>query len=168
MEIFTKNDLIRVFNESGIDTSVIRLSDGLQLVRGAYSSPLESGVQIALARLFAYWLFDDAPVCLYIVGWGVATEHQDLFYGYRRSLGETRSLSEAPIHIFGEGDENTFISLMSLVLFFSWDAWIFNNAKEILIRTSHDGWLEIRAKHDEAFLNHIATEMESYDVRLLA
>ena len=100
-------------------------------------------------------------VCLYVTGWGVATEHLDLFDGYRRSLGEKRPLIEAPVHLFERTDEDPFISVLCMVFFFSWDASVFDIDGRLLLQTSHDGWLEIRTS-DGALVKDVAVELENY------
>jgi hypothetical protein len=167
MKILTKESVRELLDGRSPDAFVTHLSRSLKLVGGTYSAPLNSGVQIALSKLFAYLMLGDSPVCLYITGWGVATEHLDLFAGYRSFLGEQRPLIEAPIHIFDRTDEDAFISVMCLVFFFSWDASVFHLDGRLLLQTSHDGWLEIRTR-DESLVKAIAVELENYRVPLLA
>src|SRR2546427_293510 len=125
MKMLTKENARELLGGRSLDASIAQLSSQLQLVEGTYSAPTNSGVQIALAKLFAYFLLRDSPVCLYVTGWGIATEHVDLFNGYRYSLGEKRPLIEAPVHVFEPVDEDAFISLLCIVFFFSWDASVF-------------------------------------------
>jgi hypothetical protein len=167
MKILSKENARELLDGKPPDAFIAQLSSQLQLVEGAYSAPANSGVQIALSKLFAYRLFRSAPVCLYVTDWGIATEHPDLFDGYRRSLGERRPLIEAPFHVFEKTDEDAFISLLCVVLFFRWDASVFDIAGRSLLQTSHDGWLEVRAS-EEAFRKELAVELEHHGVRLLA
>ena len=166
MRILSKEDARELLSGKSPDAFITQLSSQLQLVEGTYSAPLKSGVQIALSRLFAYLMFGDYPVCLYVTGWGVGAEHLDLFYGYRRSLGEKRPLIEAPVHVFERTEEDAFISLLCMVFFFSWDASVFDLAGRSLLQISHDGWLEIRT-NDEALLKAVTVELENYRVPLL-
>jgi hypothetical protein len=53
-----------------------------------------------------------------------------------------------------------------MVFFFAWDAWVFDTAGRIVLRVSHDGWLEIRAD-DEKVAKNVAEELESYGIALL-
>jgi hypothetical protein len=167
MKILTKENAGKPLGGKSLDAFIARLYSQLQLVEGAYSAPLRSGKQIALSKLFAYWMLKDSPVCLYVTCWGVGTEHLDLFYGYRRSLGENRPLIEAPVHLFERTDEDAFISILCMVFFFSWDASVFDTAGRSLLQTSHDGWLEVRT-NDEELAKDVAVEMENYRVPLLA
>jgi hypothetical protein len=167
MKILSKEDALELLSGKSLDAFIAQLSGQLQLVENTYAAPVNSGVQIALSKLFAYLLLRDSPVCLYVTCWGVATEHLDLFYGYRRSLGEKRPLIDAPVHLFDRTDEDAFISVLCMVFFFSWDASVFELAGRSLLQTSHDGWLEVRTS-DQALVKDVAVELEKYRVPLLA
>jgi hypothetical protein len=167
VKILTKENSSELLGGESLDAFIARLYGQLQLVEGAYSAPLTSGKQIALSKLFAYLVLKDSPVCLYVTSWGVGTEHLDLFYGYRRSLGENRPLIEAPLHLFERTDEDAFISILCMVFFFSWDASVFDTAGRSLLQISHDGWLEVRT-NDEELAKDIAIELENYRIPLLA
>jgi hypothetical protein len=167
MRILSKEDARELLSGKSLDAFVTQLSSQHRLVENTYSVPVNSGVQIALSKLFAYLLLRDSPVCLYVTCWGVATEHLDLFDGYRRSLGEKRPLIDAPVHLFERTDEDSFISVLCMVFFFSWDASVFDLAGRSLLQTSHDGWLEVRTS-DQALVKDIAVELEKYRVPLLA
>lgn len=169
MKILTKEETRDLLKEKALDTFITQLSDQLWLVKGAYAAPVASGKQIALSRLFAYLVLSDSPVCVYITAWSIApmAELLDLFYGYRRSVGEMRPLMEAPVHLFEPTEEEPLVSVLSVVFFFPWDAWVFDLKGKWLLRKSHDGWFEIRAADDEAVTN-VATELESYGIPLLA
>ena len=91
----------------------------------------------------------------------------DLFYGYRRSFGENRPLIEAPVHLFEPTEEDTFVSILCMVFYFVWDAWVFDIEGKALVRISHDEWLDVRADDDET-RKEFATELEKYGMPLLA
>ena len=166
MQILRKEDAPDVLKRKSLDAFLAQLSSELPLVKGAYSAPTDSGVQIALAKLIAYQFREAFPVCLYVTDWGIAMEHMDLFYRYRQSFGEKRPLIEAPVHVFERGDEDAFVSVLSVVLFFSWDASVFDVAGRSLFQTSHDGWLELRTR-EESVAKEVAAYLES-KVTLLA
>ena len=167
MKILTKENAKEILGGTPLDAFMTQLSSQLQLVEGSYTAPVSSGVQIALSKLFAYLVLRNSPVCLYVTCWGIATEHLDLFDGYRRSLGEKRPLIDAPVHLFERTDEDDFISVLCMVFFFSWDASVFDLAGRSLLQTSHDGWLEVRTS-DQALVKDVAVELEKYRVPLLA
>ena len=142
------------------------LTTRLHLVQGTFAAPSNSGVQISLAKLFAYLLLTDAPLCLYVTGWGIAMEHMDLFDRYRASFGERRPLIESSFHVFEADEEDALVSLLCLVLFFSWDASVFDVSAKSLIRTSHDGWLEIRTSKDTV-RQEALEQLSRYNLHLL-
>jgi hypothetical protein len=165
MKILTKENTSGIVGEEPLDTFVSQLSSQLHLVGETYSIPPDSGRKTALARLFAYLFRRNLNVCIYVSGWGVwgSSENLDLFYGYRHSLGEIRPLIEAPVHLFERGEEKTFVSILSMAFFFVWDAWVFDTKGKILVRISHDEWLEVRTNDEEA-RKEFATELEKYEM----
>jgi hypothetical protein len=169
MRILTKENARELLSGEAVDTFISQLLSRLRLVRGPYSIPPDSGAKTALSRLFADLLLRDSSVCVYVSGWSVwpSSENLDLFYGYRRSIGETRNLVEAPVHIFEATEDAALVSILSMVFYFVWDAWVFDVKGKLLVRISHDEWVEVRADEDEA-INEFATEFEKYGMTLLA
>jgi hypothetical protein len=150
MKVLTEEDARELLNGESLDSFISQLSNRLELLGGTRWTPVNSGRQIALARLFAYLVKGDSRICLYVTDWSIGTEVLDLFYGYRRSIGEGRLLIDAPVHLFDRADEEALVSLLSMVFFFSWDASVFDLAGRMLLRTSHGGWLEVRGSGDKA------------------
>ena len=109
MKILTKENASEMLGGKSLDTFVSQLSNRLRQVGGTYSIPRDSGAKTALSRVFAYLLLRKSSVCIYVSGWGVwgSSENLDLFYGYRRSFGESRPLIEAPVHLFERTEEET-------------------------------------------------------------
>lgn len=169
MKILTKEDAREMQGGKPLDIFLSELSGRLQLVADTYSIPPDSGRKTALSRLFAYLILRSPNVCIYVSGWGVwgSSENLDLFYGYRRSFGENRTLMEAPVHLFERTEEDTFVSILSMALYFVWDAWVFDTEGKALVKISHDEWLEVRSD-DEKARREIATELEKYGIPLLA
>jgi hypothetical protein len=169
MKILTKENASEMLGGKSLDTFVSQLSNQLRQVGGTYSIPRDSGAKTALSRVFAYLLLRKSSVCIYVSGWGVwgSSENLDLFYGYRRSFGENRPLIEAPVHLFEPTEEDTFVSILCMVFYFVWDAWVFDIEGKALVRISHDEWLEVRADDDET-RKEFATELEKYGMPLLA
>src|SRR5437763_2538229 len=169
MKILTKENASEMLGGKSLDTFVSQRSNRLRQVGGTYSIPRDSGAKTALSRAFAYLLLRKSSVCIYVSGWGVwgSSENLDLFYGYRRSFGESRPLIEAPVHLFERTEEDTFVSILCMVFYFVWDAWVFDIEGKALVRISHDEWLEVRADDDET-RKEFATELEKYGMPLLA
>jgi hypothetical protein len=169
MKILTKENASEMLGGKSLDTFVSQLSNQLRQIGGTYSIPRDSGAKTALSRVFAYLLLRKSSVCIYVSGWGVwgSSENLDLFYGYRRSFGENRPLIEAPVHLFEPTEEDTFVSILCMVFYFVWDAWVFDIEGKALVRISHDEWLDVRADDDET-RKEFATELEKYGMPLLA
>jgi len=72
MRILTEEESRETLQGKTVGAFAAQLADRLQLVEGTYSTPVNSGTQIALSRLFAYLVLGDAPVCLHISGWSIA------------------------------------------------------------------------------------------------
>lgn len=168
MKILTKENAIEMLSEKPLDGFVTELSNQLHQVGGPYSIPPDSGAKTALSRVFAYLLLRKSSVCIYVSGWGVwgSSENLDLFYGYRRSFGETRTLMEAPVHLFEHTEENSFVSILCMVFYFVWDAWVFDTKGKALVRISHDEWIEVRAGDDET-RREFSAELEKYGLNPL-
>lgn len=143
MKILTKENASELLGGKSPDTFATQLSSRLRQVGDTYSIPRDSGAKTALSRLFAYLFLKQSSVCIYVSGWGVwgSSESFDLFYGYRRSLGENRPLIEAPVHLFERTEEDAFVSILCMVFYFVWDAWVFDVEGKALVRISHDEWL---------------------------
>ena len=152
-----------------LDAFVAQLSGRLRQVGGAYSIPRDSGAKTALSRVLDYLVLRNSSVCVYVSGWSVwpSSENLDLFYGYGRSLGETRYLMEAPAHIFESTEHDALASILCMVFYFVWDAWVFDVEGKVLVRISHDEWPEVRLGDDEA-VREFAAELGKHGMPLLS
>jgi hypothetical protein len=74
---------------------------------------------------------------------------------------------EASVHLFERSEEDTFVSILCMALYFVWDAWVFDTQGKALLRISHDEWLEVRTDDEDA-RKEFATELEKYGMPLLA
>jgi len=163
MKVLTRENASEMVSGKPLDAFLSELSCRLRLVGDIYSIPPDSGRKTALSRLFAYLLLRIPNICIYISGWGVwgSSENFDLFYGYRRSFGETRTVMEAPVHVFQRGEEDAFTSILSMALYFVWDAWVFDSGGKAVVRISHDEWLEVRTDDVKA-RKEFAAELKKY------
>jgi hypothetical protein len=69
-----------------------------------------------------------------------SAEDWTLFDGFRASLGERRSLPDAPGHIFAAEDADQLVALTCMVLYFCWGAQI----------VAEDGCRAVAVSHDES------------------
>jgi hypothetical protein len=118
----------------------------------------DSGAKVGLARVIANTFLDRGPAVLWFTEFGIwsGAEHVDLFTRYRLSFGETRTLAAAPAHIFEpKGDRDSFISILSIGLFFVWGFEIISQDRSLAMTISHDEWLEYRfARGQEDFISY--------------
>src|ERR1700704_5502382 len=72
----------------------------------SYLLPCDTGKKTAMGRTLVALLTSKSPGLFWITRTGIwpSSENIDLFDGYRKSLGENRSINLAPAHIFGESD----------------------------------------------------------------
>jgi len=120
-----------------------------------------------LARALSTLVDCSSEALLWITEWGVfpSSENMALFDGYRRSLGEERSLHEAPGHLFHASDLQELECLLDLAIYFFWDASVF--AASVWLRVSHDEILSIHAK-DELSLAIFEEPLRHYELKQLA
>jgi hypothetical protein len=122
------------------------LRSQLHIYRSGFAIPCASGMKAAFARLIqAIFVSLPEPV-IYISDWELWSPNQDfdLFNSYRLAKGTLRSLDDAPVHQFESANEESFGSIVCLVLYYQWDAEIFDRDGKCLITISHDEWLDIR------------------------
>lgn len=169
MKILTKENSGELLGGKPLDAFLSDRSSRLRQVGETYSIPSDSGRKTALSKFLSHLLLRGSAVVLYISGWGVwaSSENLDLFYGYRRSFGETRSLAEAPVHVFEPADADAFVSILSMVFYFVWDAWVFDTSGQALVRISHDEWLEIFTGDDKSN-SEFAAELGRFGMPVLS
>ncbi len=113
-----------------------------------YAVPADTGRKTALGRRLALFFVQTKGGLLLITGSGIwpSSENPDLFLGYRRGLGEIRSLHEIPGHIYGREDGRYLECLIDIVLYFYWDAILVSSEGEIACQFSHDEVLTLKAQ----------------------
>jgi hypothetical protein len=147
MKVITKDDAAGLLNVEALDSFVIQRCHALKVVGSAYTIPDDTASKTALAKFLAYLLLKHSEVCVYLTGWNLrpTAEHLELLYGYRRSRGETRTLTEAPLHVFDQSGSDALASVLCMVFYFALEAWVFDAEGKTVIRFSHDGRIETRA-----------------------
>lgn len=113
----------------------------------SFAIPADTGKRTALARLLAEVAANGSESLLWITGYGIwpSSEIMDLFDGYRKSIGESRSIHEAPFHIFSSQDLKQLECILAVTLYFLWDALVLNHLQGVLIEISHDEIIDISA-----------------------
>ena len=114
-----------------------------------YSVPTRSSVQTILARRLAGLLCREGGCWIQITNWNSGpNSNLDLFYGYRTGLGETRSLAEASVHYASPDEKDQAASIISMIFYFGWDAWIFDKQGTYLVDLSNDEIMEFTTDSD--------------------
>jgi hypothetical protein len=132
---------------------------------GPYSVPGDSAKKTVLSKTLANLLMRESEIYLYITAWNVFADHMDLFYGYRRSFGETRLLIDVPFHIFDPNEKDELISVLCMIFYFFWDAWVFDRAESFLLGISHDEYFKLWTA-DEETINSSATAFSTLSLSL--
>jgi hypothetical protein len=168
MKTLTKESAMEILGGRPLEAFLRDQQNRLRRARRMYSIPRDSGRKTALSRTLCYVMPRESVSVLYISGWGVwpSSENLDLFHGYRRSLGEPRSLSEASVHVFDPTDSEALTSILSMVFYFVWDAWLFDADARVLLGVSHDEWLELLAA-DPRLKEGFEAELEAFGMPAL-
>ena len=126
----------------------------------SYVLPDKAAVMTMLAKGLSALVLQENESWLEITYWHNDLEaNQDLFYGYRRGQGDTRSLAEASIYKCAQADAGALSSILSLVLYFNWDARLLDHNRTYKIRISHDGFIDLHST-SEQFAKDAESEFE--------
>jgi hypothetical protein len=168
MKTLSIHEACSMLRTESLPEFVSSLADRLPHRLTTYSIPADSGVKCSLARLFSNLLLAESPAFIYVTGWGIwpSSENLDLFDGYRRSIGEERSIRLAPVHLFETSDKPAFVSILSMVLYFVWDAEVFDERGTTLVTISHDEWMEIKTAGSD-IAREWSTEFDSMELEPL-
>ena len=110
----------------------------------SFRLPMESQSQAALAEHLALVLFPAESCWVQISDWAFdGVGDNDLFYGYRRGHGDTRPLIEAAVYSFSPEDADRFSSIIGMVLYFGWDAQIFDSKLTYVMNISNDEFVDL-------------------------
>ena len=113
-----------------------------------YLLPSDTGKKTALGRTLVGLLHVKSPGLFLITATGIwpSSENMALFDGYRRSFGEERPIHAAPAHVFSGSDLTQLECLLDLALYFCWDSILFEGPAGVVVKTSHDEYISVRAK----------------------
>ena len=112
------------------------------------STRLTSAAGARFANMLTNNLITDetAVVCLNITDWAVwpSSQNLDLFYAYRRYLGESRLLIDAHFHVFKASEANEFRNILHLELISLFDVAGASTTTDFRFYASHDEYIEVR------------------------
>jgi hypothetical protein len=122
-----------------------------------YEIPTDASGKTAIARAIVSLIDSERPGLLWITEWSIfpSGENMSRFDAYRSSLGETRSLRDAPGHIFDGKDLPQIECLIDLILYFYWDALLFVDGKSYVLRISHDEFIAVYGKDVESLKSFV-------------
>ena len=150
MKIITRQDcqtwLSDRFQEA-FDWNVAKREYGYSV---AYTIPHDSGRKTALARALRASIDCSGRSLLWVTEWSAfpSSENMALFLGYRRSLGDERSLPAAAGHVFVEQDLEAVECLLDLIFYFFWDAHVFDS-RSLWLHVSHDEVITVHTRDKE-------------------
>ncbi len=105
------------------------------------------GRRCAYANMLTNHLITEgtAVACLDITDWAVwpSSQNMDLFYSYRRYLGEPRPLIEAHFHVFTAAEANEFRNILHLGLISLFDVAGASTTTDFRFYASHDEYIEV-------------------------
>jgi len=129
--------------------------------------PREASGQTILAKYLATLFCCENPCWLQIPYWlDSSFANEDLFYGYRSGRGDSRSLQDASVYKFTPEDCEQFTSIVSMVLYFSWDGRVFDAEGTFFINISHDEIIDCVVSSSNS-LELLVSEFSRLDVRPL-
>jgi hypothetical protein len=107
--------------------------------------PRDSGKIAALSSNFRRITGISNDALILVLGWGIfpSCENPDLFYRYRLSFGEERTLMEAPGNFISRNEDSSFASIVHLCMISFWDFWVIDADLPLVVRIDHDDRLEI-------------------------
>lgn len=154
MQLLTMEESQQLIGINDIYAYVSRLNSKVM----SYHLPKVSTDQTVLAREISSFVLGLGQSWLQVTYWhNDPDSNQELFYGYRKGHGDVRSLAEASIYLFAPGDEEVLSSILCMVLYFSWDARLFNWGPTYLITLDNDGFLDYQST-SESFSTGIEHE----------
>jgi hypothetical protein len=103
------------------------------------------GRRCAYANLITNHLITDetAVACLDITDWWPSTQNMDLFYSYRRYLGEQRSLIHGHFHVFTAMEAKELRNVLHLGLILLFDVGGASTTTDFRFYASHDEYIEV-------------------------
>jgi hypothetical protein len=112
----------------------------------SFELPLSAAHQTAISKRMPFLFFEllgKDSIWLEMTHWTNDSDSNiDLFYGYRKSHGDARTIREASLYKFEPMDSDAMASIIGMVLYFNWDATLFDEQKTFKLMLSHDRALD--------------------------
>ncbi len=169
MKVFSNQESLEM-------TGGVELGEYLKLSRNcltprSFKTPIDTGSRTQLAKYFGEVFLGNPSSSAFIAirGWSAwpSQVNFDLFDRYRASYGEHRRLIESPFHYFLADDKAAFVTVLSLSLYFLWDADIVGLQGGLQLNLSNDEIIELYAP-DSGISTRISNMMSEYGCEQLA
>jgi hypothetical protein len=85
---------------------------------------------------------------------------------FRRSIGESRPLIEAPCHLFASNELDDCVGCFNLCIHFLWDAFLFVPSSGLVAYNSHDGILYISFLSEQG-RSLLISIVGNYDLKMI-
>ncbi len=163
---------MRIFpnQESLVLTDGIELGEYLKRSRKSLSqrsmtTPTDTGSKTQLAKYLGEVFLGTPSSSAFIAirGWSAWPSHTnfDLFDRYRASYGEHRRLIDSPFHHFSADDKEAFVTILSLSLYFLWDAEVVDLRGGSQLSLTNDEIIDLYAP-DQGVSARIGNMMSEY------
>jgi len=166
MKIISKEEVHGWLSTRGLDgSSTDQLFRGFP-ERKSFHIPVDACGKKHIGDLIAYELEDKEEALLWIDEFFIwpSCEDWNLFDRFRQTLGEERKLYESPGHVFTKDDRDNVRSLLAMVLYFFCGAIVVFGEGKLLIRISHDEFVDIYSKDEvrgPEFINKLKKYLDS-------
>ena len=105
-----------------------------------FDIPSDAGQRIALVKGHLERYRNEEELLIWIRDWGVweSAERPHIFYKFRLSYGEYRTLEKAPAQLCSRDEFEDSLSIVTLAVLFLWDCFIVSKANGKNLFYSHD------------------------------
>jgi hypothetical protein len=115
-----------------------RMPDGAE----GFDIPHDAGQRVALVAGHLDERSFGGTSLVWFTEWGIwpSGERQHIFYRFRASYGEIRTLSDAPAHLLVSNERDDLLSLVTIGVLFLWDVYVVADDASVSLHYSHDEW----------------------------
>lgn len=173
MKIMTFEEGERWLGSAGVKSYQNRQQD-FPKHTSTFCLPKDSGAKTALARLIVHEVFANKATVLLLKETGVwdSSENPYLFTKFREAVSDDKNtkyepFDDYPFHYAEVSEAEAMEGLVALALYFIWDVTLFDRECEMLIRISHDEWIEIGSS-DIAQFNDVTALFNRFGLVSLA
>ena len=146
MRIVDKSEVESWLSKRGLLSPERKISIPKTFSFRSFPIPVDTGMKRFLSKTITNLYYAvGGEALLWISEYGIwpSAENLNLFYGFRKSLGEDASLYDEPGHLFAKEDLSAIDSLLCLTLYFFWGCMVAPPSCDFLICVSHDEMVDV-------------------------